>query len=53
MTVFTMFTKKTPKFKVHGGSIEENTALQTIQVSIFSQYDIFVNPDFLDNIEYW
>ena len=33
LSVFTLFTNKTPKFKAHGGTIIENTALQNVQVS--------------------
>lgn len=32
LSVFTAFTGKTPKYKVHGGSVTENLALQNIQV---------------------
>lgn len=32
LTVFSVFTGKTPKFKVHGGAPVENMALQNIQV---------------------
>ena len=32
LTVFSMFTGKTPKFKAHGGTPIENMALQNIQV---------------------
>jgi NAD+ synthase (glutamine-hydrolysing) len=31
-TLFTLVTRKTPAFKVHGGSDAENLALQNIQV---------------------
>jgi NAD+ synthase (glutamine-hydrolysing) len=32
--IFSLFTGKTPQFKVHGGSSAENLALQNIQVSL-------------------
>lgn len=32
--IFSMFTGKTPQFKVHGGSNAENLALQNIQARL-------------------
>lgn len=34
VSLFTMVTKKTPQFKVHGGSATENLALQNIQARL-------------------
>ncbi|PWY98312.1 putative QNS1-glutamine-dependent NAD synthetase [Testicularia cyperi] len=34
LTLFTMVTTKTPRFKVHGGSAAENLALQNIQARL-------------------
>lgn len=34
ITLFTLITNKTPKFKVHGGSGAENLALQNIQARL-------------------
>ena len=34
LSIFSLFSDKTPQFKVHGGSPVENMALQNIQVNL-------------------